>query len=142
MNLEQEKLKDICKEKKIDFEILQGKKCMYCSQSTLYLDSSKIYGVSHGMVYMCVPCDAYVGVHYGNSRYSKGSVANKKLRFWRKKAHESFDPIAFDVREGWSRKKAYAWLSEQMNLPKELTHIGMFSVNRCKKVIEICKTFS
>lgn len=141
MSLESKKLRQVCIERGADFLVLTGKKCPYCLNETEYIDSSIIYGKSYGMVYMCKPCDAYVGVHYGDSLDSKGSVANKRLRYWRKKAHEHFDPIAFEKRKGWSRRKAYAWLSQEMGLPKELTHIGMFSVNKCKQVIEICKTF-
>ena len=35
------------------------------------------------------------------------------------------------------RKAAYGWLAEQMGLPIEKTHIGMFDVPQCQEVIKI-----
>ena len=35
------------------------------------------------------------------------------------------------------RNAAYRWLSEQMELPIEQTHIGMFTVEQCKAALEI-----
>jgi hypothetical protein len=134
-------LKKVCDLHGIDSDVLLGKVCPYCKSKTEYVDSERVYGKSYGMIYMCVPCDAYVGVHYGTSTLSKGSVAKKRLREWRKKAHEAFDPIAFEQKKGWSRRKAYYWLSQQMNLPYELTHIGMFSVKKCQEVIKICHEY-
>lgn len=40
---------------------------------------------------------------------------------------------------GTARNAGYAWLSQQMGLPPEQTHIGMFDVDQCKRVVEICK---
>ena len=52
------------------------------------------------------------------------------------RAHDAFDPI-WKSRK-MSRKKAYSWLAEKLKLPEEKTHIGMFDIGMCKKVIEIC----
>lgn len=38
---------------------------------------------------------------------------------------------------GRQRNAAYRWLSEQMKLPIEQTHIGMFTVEQCKAALEI-----
>ena len=40
-----------------------------------------------------------------------------------------------------SRREAYTWLSEQLKLPIEYTHIGMFSEKTCKDVIYLSKQF-
>ena len=133
------KLNRACEERGINPDVLRGKVCPYCKRDTEYVDSKVIYsGSSYGMVYLCRPCDAYVGVHHGDSGRSKGSVAKKALREWRKQAHAVFDPIALEKRPGWSRSKAYKWLAEKMELPVPITHIGMFSINNCKRVIQIC----
>ena len=78
---------------------------------------------------------AYVGVHSGTDR-PKGSLANAELRDWRKATHARFDPL---WRDGPFKKRnaAYRWLSEQMKLPIEQTHIGMFTVEQCKAALEI-----
>jgi len=86
------------------------------------------------MVYLCRTCDAYVGVHKGTDR-PLGRLADAELRHWRKVAHASFDPLwqlgTFLGRRG----DAYRWLAEQMGLPEEKTHIGMFDVSQCQQVI-------
>ena len=114
--------------------------CNYCGKIAEYVDSTEIYGRSYGMIYLCRPCRAYVGVHKGTDK-PLGRLANAELRAYKKAAHSAFDPL-------WSwpgspffrrRNKAYKWLSEQMKLPQEETHIGMFDVTQCKRVIEICK---
>jgi hypothetical protein len=145
MEINQESLQKICDDKGIDIKVLRGKKCTYCREKTEYVDSSRIYGKSYGMVYLCEPCDAYVGVHHKTSEESFGSVANGRLRYWRKQAHKAFDPIAFAERESpfsekkWSRYAAYGWLRRKLDLPRELCHIGMFSIIKCRQVVEICK---
>lgn len=42
--------------------------CDYCGGPTEYVDSSVIYGRSYGMIYLCRPCRAYVGVHRGTNK--------------------------------------------------------------------------
>jgi len=38
-----------------------------------------------------------------------------------------------------TRQNAYKWLSKSMGLKKEHTHIGMFGIDSCVKVIELSK---
>lgn len=99
------------------------------------LKALKAFMEKEGMVYLCRPCNAYVGVHIGTDR-PKGSLANAELRGWRKAAHASFDPLWQDG-PFKKRNAAYRWLSEQMKLPIEQTHIGMFTVEQCKAALEI-----
>lgn len=117
--------------------IYQGKLCPYCGRTPEYVDSAIIYGKSYGMVYRCAPCDAHVGVHKGTSD-ALGRLANRELREWKIRAHNVFDPIWKTGRK--SRASAYKWLSQQLGIPPEYTHIGYFSVDTCKRVIEIVNT--
>jgi hypothetical protein len=120
--------------------ILKGKVCPYCKAKTEYLDSSCIYGKSYGMAYVCIKCDAYVGVHAGTNK-ALGRLANKELRYWKKEAHKYFDQLGRYKNSPMSRTQSYQWLSGQLNLPKKYTHIGMFGVETCKKVVEVSKNF-
>lgn len=109
--------------------------CPYCGRETEYTDSKVIYGRSYGMIYLCKPCDAYVGVHKGTDR-ALGRLADKELRYWKKAAHAAFDPI---WKCGWmKRSQAYKWLAQRMGLRPGQAHIGMFDVAECKEVIRIC----
>ena len=125
--------------------MFDGKTCPYCNNPTQYVDSKVVYKKSYGMIYYCAPCYAWVGVHYGTNK-ALGRLAKVNLREWKQKAHKYFDPLwQKKMEQGYSkikaRHKAYAWLAEQMGLPIEETHIGMFDVEQCKQVVEICKKF-
>ncbi len=90
------------------------------------------------MIYLCKGCDAYVGVHKGTSK-PLGILANAELRSWKKRAHFYFDQI-------WkskimTRSQAYKWLSEQLCKDSKETHIGMFDVPDCKKVVDVVFKF-
>ncbi|MBR5022810.1 MAG: DUF3268 family zinc-finger domain-containing protein [Oscillospiraceae bacterium] len=110
--------------------------CPYCGNKAEYVDSAEIYGKSYGMVYLCRPCDAYVGVHDGTDT-PLGRLANRDLRRWRNRAHAAFDPLWQQGRYRRRRNDAYAWLAGKMGLTKEETHIAMFDVEQCKQVIQI-----
>lgn len=123
-------------------EINTGKICPYCNCKSEYTDSSVIYGKSYGMIYLCRKCNAYCGVHKGTDK-ALGRLANAELRYWKKEAHAKFDLLwQKKITKGFSKKEArgstYKWLSEQMGLPIDLTHIGMMDVEQCKRVVELC----
>lgn len=130
-----EKLKRLVLTKE-QHQIIKGNICPYCKQPPKLVDSSVIYGKSYGMIYYCQPCDAYCGVHKGTT-IPLGRLANKELREWKRKAHDAFDPIYKS--NYMTRKEAYSWLSQKLKLPRDYTHIGMFGVETCKKVVELCK---
>lgn len=124
---------------------LDGNTCPYCNRRTKYLDSAVVYGKSYGMIYHCAPCQAWVGVHKGTNK-ALGRLANKELRDWKVEAHKYFDPLwQRKMRQGYSkskaRHKAYKWLSQQMGMSIKVAHIGMFDVDQCKQVVEICKPY-
>jgi len=116
--------------------IMQGKICPYCKGKTQYVDSNVVYGISYGMIYLCKPCDAYCGVHKGTNN-SLGRLANKELRHWKKEAHKYFDVIWKEGHE--KRGGVYKHLANYLKLPVEYCHIGMFSVETCKKVVDWSK---
>ena len=115
--------------------------CPYCGKRAEFVDSAEVYhGRSYGMIYLCRPCDAYVGCHgNGKGDSPKGRLANAELRRWKIAAHNAFDPLWKYGPFRGRRNAAYAWLAEQMGLPKEQTHIGMFDVAQCQQVIQICE---
>jgi len=128
--------------------IITGLVCPYCGAKTELIDSSYIYGKSYGMIYICKPCDAYVGVHQGTNR-ALGRLADKKLREAKKRAHYYFDQIAKTglINKIWTkwipnvnnRGKAYKWLALQMRINEAVCHIGMMDITQCLAVVEICK---
>lgn len=84
--------------------------------------------------YYCKCCGAYVGCHKGTTK-PLGILANKQLRASKSKAHACFDPL---WRSGeMTRKEAYTWLSEQLNINKDDCHIGMFNEEQCEAVVQV-----
>lgn len=121
--------------------------CPYCYSKPEYVDSVEVYGRSYGMIYLCRDCDAYVGVHHGNSRKALGRLARKDLRDAKIEAHRYLDALWQRAqREKYTKKRdarvaTYRWLADQMGKPMKETHIGMFDIEECAQVIEICKPY-
>ena len=82
---------------------------------------------------------AETAVHTSAGRTDKplGRLADAALRKWKMAAHASFDPLWKTGPFRGRRKAAYGWLAEQMGLPIEKTHIGMFDIPQCQEVIKI-----
>lgn len=126
--------------------LYQGKVCPYCGQPSEYADSQEVYhGKSYGMIYICRDCDAYVGVHKGTD-VALGRLADWELRQWKKRAHEAFDAIwkwkiDHGINKGIARSETYAWLSRELQIKPELTHIGFFDVEQCIKVVQLCEAY-
>jgi hypothetical protein len=123
--------------------------CPYCnSAAELMRDSTPVYGMDYGPVWICRPCNAWVGVHKDSPRFAAlGRLANAELRKAKTAAHDAFDRLwqAKIQREGCSRKTArragYRWLAEQLGIPGKECHIGMFDVATCRRVVEICTPY-
>ena len=116
--------------------------CRYCGSiirlvpaETIFGKSTRKLGMEGEMVYQCQNCGARVCCHKGTTR-PLGDVANEVLRLKRIEAHHAFDAMW----RTWhvSRTQAYKWLSQQMRIPVDKTHIGGFDMEQCLKVIELC----
>jgi hypothetical protein len=118
--------------------MMEGKVCPYCNRDSDFVDSAVVYGRSFGMVYYCQPCQAWCGVHKG-SNVALGRLAKADLREAKREAHKYFDKIF--KRDIMDRTEAYTWLSDQLGLPREYTHIGMFSLETCKRATQVTKEF-
>ena len=118
-----------------EVRILRGEICPYCGRPTELIDSAEIYnGVSYGNMYICRPCQAYVGC-YNLTKKSLGRLADKQLRAAKNRAHHFFDQL-------WKRKimqrpVAYKFLSVMMGTPEEFTHIGMYNEEQCERVVQV-----
>jgi len=121
--------------------------CRYCGNKAYYTDSKEIYGRSHGMIYFCEPCDAYVGVHKGTIT-PLGILAKKDLRFLRVQAHFLFDKLwrkkmkKDKCSQGQARKCGYLWLAKMLDISPKDCHIAYFDDDICNKAIKICNTLT
>jgi hypothetical protein len=114
--------------------------CPYCQKQAELVGGAVIYPHRQDLHWMrlwaCLPCGAWVGCHHGK-RVPLGRLANAELRRWKQNAHAVFDPLWKS--RTMSRKDAYRWLSETLGIPFKETHIGMFDVETCKRVVEACR---
>lgn len=120
--------------------------CDYCNNEARLVGGDVIYPHRpdlHGLRFWhCGPCGAYVGCHKGTTR-PLGRLANAELRQAKQDAHAAFDPKwkFHTFRDGYqtmTRTMAYKWLAEQLGIPIEQCHIGMFDVETCGRVVEVC----
>ena len=111
-------------------KVLRGEVCGYCRIPTVQ-DRNEC-----GIIWKCPKCGAYVGCHK-NTAKALGRVANAELRKAKQEAHEWFDMIWKNDR--LSRGQAYFLLQMHLGVPEGYCHIGMFSVQTCRKVVEFAK---
>ncbi len=114
--------------------------CRYCGNEVVFTSNAEIYGreYGNGKCYLCRRCRAFVGVHTGTI-IPLGTLANDELRNARKQAHNEFDKLWKGPTRRMTRYNAYGWLSKEMNLKRKDTHIALFEVEQCKKVVELLK---
>lgn len=124
--------------------------CPYCQKRAQLVGGDVIYphrpDLAGKNFYLCDPCNAYVGCHpaktatqngVGDGTVPMGRLANAELRRAKNEAHAAFDPL-------WKsgamhRKAAYKWLSKELGLTSQQTHIGMFDVAQCAAVVAAVK---
>lgn len=123
-------------------------KCDYCGEPAELIDSAYVYSKSYGNIWMCKPCDAYVGVHKNSGNKPLGRLADKNLRNWKQRAHTAFDPLWKEKmeRDGWTKTPArsagYKWLSKELGIEPEKCHIGMFDIDMCIRTVNLCNPYN
>lgn len=123
-----------------------GSKCPYCFNYTEIVDSEIVYQQSHGLIYYCKDCQAWVGMHNGTDQ-ALGTLAKKNLRDKRRQAHALFDPlwekkVALGFSKTQARKKAYQWVTNILMINPVEAHIAYFNEEQCDKLIAECKKFT
>lgn len=115
--------------------------CNCCGGEVRLVENSEIYGGrSFGdwpYAYLCRDCFAYVGLHPGTD-LPLGTLADKPLREARKTCKKPFEQI---WRDHMTRTQAYAWLAEQLGLPAEECHFGLFDIALCKQARKACERY-
>lgn len=120
--------------------------CPYCNLDAHLVSGDTIYphrpDLHHLHFWHCAPCGAYVGCHRGTER-PLGGLANVELRLAKQQAHAAFDPLWkfhtwTDGYQTMTRDAAYEWLADQLGMSRADCHVGMFDVEQCQRVVEIC----
>ena len=112
--------------------------CNHCNQEAKWVENKEVYGKNYGqsyMIWLCRPCDAYVGCH-NNTKTPKGNfLAKANLRKARKEAHALIDPLWKSKK--YKRQTIYKRLEEAFNKP---IHIGNTETpDECHEIIKTTK---
>ena len=116
-------------------KVFNAEICPYCKSETRVTSQLEIYNRSYNdrKVICCKnypECDSYVGTHSDGT--TLGRLADKSLRGGKSEAHKYFDIIW--TSKLLTRTEAYEWMSKELEIPFEYTHIGMFGLKTCRKV--------
>ena len=117
-------------------DIYHAKICPYCKSGTKLLSELQVYGRTYKnhVIIACKnwpQCDSYVGTHKNGT--TLGRLADKKLRSAKNIAHTHFDKL--HKRGYFERGELYQMLSDHLGIDLEYTHIGMFSIETCMRVM-------
>lgn len=82
----------------------------------------------------------YVGCHK-NTTLPLGFAADFKLRQLKVDAHKAFDSLWSGKTAHMTRKQAYKWLADKLNLPVTECHIGWFDCDKCQLVVDIISNY-
>ncbi len=127
-------------------DIREGRICPYCGGKPEFVESDAVYSRSYGMIWLCRPCEAWVGVHK-ESGQPLGRLADQSLRERKREAHHYFDNLwrrkmlKYKISKGAARSRAYSWLSERLRIHPDQCHIGMMDDTECLAVIMLCKPY-
>lgn len=118
-------------------KVYAAKMCPYCNSKTRVTTEKEIYKKTYKnrVQYCCdnfPKCDSYVGTHENGTPL--GRLSNKRLRKLKIRAHKYFDKLYSS--ELITRTEAYFLLSKHLELPEELTHIGLFNEKTCHEVVK------
>lgn len=127
--------------------LMSNVRCPYCNKPAKIVNGKVIYphrpDLAGKKFWQCAACDAYVGCHGFNPRHGYrgieplGRLANRELRAAKMAAHAAFDPIWQSGRK--TRTQAYSDLASRLGIPMSQCHIGLFDVEMCHRVIELCR---
>lgn len=110
--------------------------CPKCGAESVLIDDRAIYRRHYGHAYQCPNhADHFVGAHKGSLR-PKGTLAGPELRELRKACHRGFDQM-WRGHGKKSRKAAYRWMAETLEIDEGEAHIGMFDEARCRRLLEV-----
>lgn len=113
--------------------------CRYCGGPVGLYNNSVLYRKPFGTwpyMYLCVPCDAYVGLHPGTD-IPLGTLANKALRDASKEHKATFYELVEVL--GLDRTEAYATLADKMKIDRAECHFGWFDIEQCEQAGAICR---
>lgn len=111
-------------------------------------DSAYPYLEDHGPVWICVPCQAWIGVRpRSRQRAPLGRLANAALRDAKKRLHDALEPLvaAKMRRDGANpfeaRGKAIKWLASELDFTLSTPSVHALTREQCEQAIRYVSEF-
>lgn len=124
--------------------------CDYCGEKALlarFGDAAYPYRDEHGELWVCPPCDAWIGIFPRSRRHVPlGRLANAELRQAKSDLHAALEPLvaAKMRRDGCNafeaRAKGIRWLATQLGQDPATTLHG-FDLETCRAAIALVREF-
>lgn len=115
-------------------------KCNLCGGRVVFISNARVYGREYGSgkCYYCMQCGAFVGTHEPRPTEARGILADRKMRYAKKRVHDVFDAYWKDAKHRNRQRSAmYEWLAKQMNIKAEDCHIGFFTCEQLEQAFKI-----
>jgi hypothetical protein len=119
--------------------------CDYCGVKAELVRLGDVpypYGDDHGPIWICTPCQAWIGVYSRSARnVPLGRLANVELREWKAKLYSALEPMAQAKvrRDGGSifsaRAKGYKWLAGLLKIDEVRCSMHLLDAEQCKAAV-------
>jgi len=126
-------------------------RCQYCGAHAVLVSSgspSYPYREDHGTLWLCGPCQAWIGIYSRSSRnVPLGQLANAELREWKAQLHAALEPMAVTKarRDAISifeaRAKGYRWLANALQIDEKACTIHQLDPDQCRAAVGVIEQF-
>jgi len=125
--------------------------CDYCGAKAAlvqYGEPAYPYRDDRGALWLCAPCEAWVGVYPRSKRHLPlGRLADAELRQAKSDLHHALEPlVAAKMRRDScsafvARAKGIRWLASQLGMPDESGNLHAFDLDQCRRAIALIEAF-
>lgn len=125
--------------------------CDYCGAKALltrFGDETYPYRDDHGPLWVCAPCEAWIGVPARSTRHVPlGRLANAELRDAKSRLHDALEPLVTakmrrdKVNAFEARGKAIRWLAGELGFELSNPSIHLLTLEQCEQAIRHIDTF-
>ncbi|WP_028202825.1 zinc-finger-containing protein [Paraburkholderia nodosa] len=125
--------------------------CDYCGAKAVlarFADEAYPYRDDHGPLWVCTPCEAWIGVPARSTRnVPLGRLANAALRDAKSRLHDALEPLVAakmrrdKVNAFEARGKAIRWLGEELGFDLANPSIHLLSLEQCEQAIAHIEAF-
>lgn len=125
--------------------------CDYCGAKAVLAragDESYPFRDDHGPVWICTPCQAWIGIHARSTRHVPlGRLADAALRDAKSRLHDALEPlVAGKVRRDGvnafeARAKAIRWVATELGFDPLPNSLHTLTLDQCEQALRFVDAF-